>query len=133
MLLVRHASAGNRKKWDGDDSDRPLDERGQAQAFGLVERLRRYPLESILTSPGRRCVQTVEPLARSRGLELEVRPELGEDRQGTEGAALVRSLAGRDVLVCGHGGLEQTVPGAPKWNKGHALVLGPALEVVGAA
>ncbi|NUR75828.1 MAG: hypothetical protein HOQ28_06025, partial [Thermoleophilia bacterium] len=61
------------------------------------------------------------------------RPELGEDRQGTAGAALLRSLAGRDVVVCGHGGLERAVPDPPKWKKGDALVLGPALDVRGSA
>ncbi|NUR76504.1 MAG: NUDIX hydrolase, partial [Thermoleophilia bacterium] len=92
-LLVRHASAGNRDEWTGDDADRPLDERGRAQALGLVERLTPFRIERILTSPARRCVETVEPLARARGLDAELRPEHGEDRQGTEGAALLRSLA----------------------------------------
>jgi phosphohistidine phosphatase SixA len=133
MLLVRHASAGKRDKWQGDDSERPLDEHGRAQALELVGRLQPYPVERILTSPATRCVETVEPLARARGLQLDLRPELGEDRQGRDGAALLRSLAGEDVVVCGHGGLERAVPGAPRWKKGDALVLGPALELRGSA
>jgi phosphohistidine phosphatase SixA len=133
LLLVRHAWAGDRDKWEGDDRERPLDERGRRQAEDLVERLQPYPIEAILSSPARRCVETVEPLARARGLEIEVRPELSEDLQGTEGVALVRSLAGRDVVVCGHGGLERALPEAPKWKKGAVLVVGPALEVLGSA
>jgi 8-oxo-dGTP diphosphatase len=133
LLLVRHAWAGDRDKWEGDDRERPLDKRGRRQAEDLVERLQPYPIEAILSSPARRCVETVEPLARARGLEIEVRPELSEDLQGTEGVALVRSLAGRDVVVCGHGGLERALPEAPKWKKGAVLVVGPALDVLGSA
>jgi 8-oxo-dGTP diphosphatase len=133
LLLVRHAWAGDRDEWEGDDRERPLDKRGRRQAEELVERLQPYPLEAILSSPARRCLETVEPLARARGLEIEVRPELSEDLQDTDGVALVRSLAGRDVAVCGHGGLERALPEAPKWKKGAVLVVGPALEVLGSA
>jgi 8-oxo-dGTP diphosphatase len=130
LLLVRHAWAGDRDAWEGDDRDRPLDKRGRKQAKELVERLRPYPIEAILSSPARRCVETVEPLARARGLEIEQRPELSEQRQGTEGVALVRSLAGRDVVVCGHGGLERALPHAPKWKKGAVFVVGASLDVL---
>jgi phosphohistidine phosphatase SixA len=133
LLLIRHAWAGDRDEWEGDDRERPLDERGRRQAEELVERLQPYPIEAILSSPARRCVETVEPLARARGLEIEVRPELGEERQEVEGVALVRSLAGRDVAVCGHGGLEYSLPEPPKWKKAAVLIVGPALEVIGTA
>lgn len=131
LLLVRHASAGDRDEWDGDDRDRPLDDRGRKQAEELVERLRPYAIEAILSSPARRCVETVEPLARARGLVIEERPELSEELQQTEGIVLVRSVAGRDVVVCGHGGLERALPEAPTWKKGAVLVVGPALDVRG--
>lgn len=130
LLLVRHAWAGDRDVWEGDDRERPLDDRGRKQAEELVERLRPYPIEAILSSPARRCVETVEPLAKARGLEIEQRPELSEERQATEGFPLVRSLAGRDVVVCGHGGLEHALPAAPKWKKCAVLVVGPGLEVL---
>ena len=90
MLLVRHAWAGSRDDWEGDDRERPLDERGVEQARELVERLAPFTITRILSSPYRRCVETVEPLARARGLEIEQRPELGEERQMTDGIALVR-------------------------------------------
>ena len=130
LLLVRHASAGDRAAWEGDDRDRPLDERGRRDASELVARLESLRIEAILTSPYRRCLETVGPLARARLLEIDVREELGEEHQGDEGVALVRSLAGRDVVVCGHGGLESVVPDAPKWKKGAVFVLGPDLELL---
>jgi hypothetical protein len=75
-------------------------------------------------------VETVTPLARARGLEIDAREELGEQLQGEHGTALVRSLAGQDVVVCGHGGLDWVVSGAPKWKKGAVFVLGPDLELL---
>jgi len=130
LLLVRHASAGDRLAWVGDDRDRPLDERGRRDAKELVARLAGFELEAILTSPYLRCLETVEPLAQARKLELDVREELGVERQWTDGVALVRSLAGRDVAICGHGGLESVVQAAPKWKKGAVFVLGAELELL---
>jgi 8-oxo-dGTP diphosphatase len=131
LLLVRHAWAGEREGYDGRDFDRPLDDRGRAQAQHLVELLAPYAIEKILTSPFVRCVETVEPLAEARGLTLESRHELSEEWHATEGFDLVRSLAGQDVVVCGHGGLDDAVPGAPpRWKKGMVFVLGPKLELL---
>lgn len=130
LLLVRHASAGERGAWGADDSLRPLDTRGEERAHALVALLAERPIDEILTSPFTRCVQTVAPLAAARGLELSLREELGEERQSTDGIALVRSLAGRDVVVCGHGGLEAAIPGAPRWRKGDVFVVDDALRIV---
>ena len=38
----------------------------------LVVRLEDYPIERILCSPSLRCVQTVQPLAGDRFLEIEL-------------------------------------------------------------
>ena len=130
LLLVRHAWAGDRTTWEGDDRERPLDDRGRRDAGALVELLARFEIEAILTSPYRRCVETVAPLAAARNLEPDVRDELGEERQWRDGSALVGSLAGRDVAVCGHGGLDSVVTAAPKWKKGAVFVLGPELELL---
>ena len=105
LLVIRHARAGERSEWQGDDRKRPLDEKGRRQADALVTELAPFPITRILSSPYDRCVQTVEPLAAARGLEIELRDELGEERQSSEGVALVRSLAGDDVAACVHGGL----------------------------
>ncbi len=130
LLLVRHATAGERGAWGADDRERPLDTRGEERAHALVALLAERPIDEILTSPFTRCVQTVAPLAAARGLELSLREELGEERQSTDGIALVRSLAGRDVVVCGHGGLEAAIPDAPSWHKGDVFVVDDALRIV---
>ncbi len=130
MLLVRHARAGDRAAWTGDDGLRPLDAKGRRRAEELVPLLAGRAVEEIHTSPALRCVQTVAPLAAALSLELRLREELGEELQWTAGAALVRSLAGREVVVCGHGGLEQALVEPPRWRKGAVLVVDASLRVV---
>lgn len=131
VLLVRHASAGDRAAWPGNDSERPLDDRGIAQADKLVELLAPFEIDAIYTSPYRRCAQTVAPLAVARTLAVENRDELGETEAYERGAEFVRSLALRHVVVCGHGGLESLVLGdGPRWRKGETLVLDERLRVV---
>lgn len=121
-LLIRHARAGNRSEWQGDDRRRPLDERGRLQAEALVDALDRFAITRILSSPYDRCVQTVEPLAADRGLEIELHRELGEDHQHMNGAALARQLVGEDVALCVHGGLSDAAFGE-RQKKGETLVL----------
>jgi phosphohistidine phosphatase SixA len=122
LLLIRHASAGERDEWVGDDRRRPIDKRGRKQARRLVDLLAPYPVERIVSSPADRCVQTVEPLADARGLTIEVREGLWEDEQDTEGVDLVRSLAASDVAVSCHGGISEALIGEGQ-KKGEAIVL----------
>jgi 8-oxo-(d)GTP phosphatase len=129
LLLLRHASAGDRETWSGDDRKRPLDERGRRQSGGLIELLEPFAIDAIFTSPYVRCVETVTPLARARGLSVEQREELGEELQSSAGAELVQALRERDVVVCGHGGLEAVLEDAPKWKKGAVFVVSPELRV----
>ena len=108
-----------------------MDDRGIAQAQGLVDLLAPFEITAIYTSPYRRCVETVEPLARARGLAVTETDELGEADAHERGGDFVRSLARRDVLVCGHGGLESVVlVDPPRWRKGEVLVLDEHLRVV---
>jgi phosphohistidine phosphatase SixA len=128
LLLIRHASAGKRAEWEGDDRKRPLDECGRRQAETLVQALARYSFERILSSPYDRCVETVEPLATARGLAVELRDELGDGR-ADDGAALVRSVTGEPVALCVHGGLSEVLVGTHQ-KKGETVVLGDELRVI---
>jgi len=130
LVIVRHGSAGDRAEWDGDDRDRPLDDRGRGQAQELVLRLEPFPIGAIYSSPARRCVETVEPLAGAHGLAVIECGELGEGRQWEEGGRLLGKLAAQDVVVCGHGGLEQALHSPRKWRKGAAFVLDERLRIV---
>ena len=104
VYLVRHASAGKRSEWEGDDRLRPLDPRGFEQVERIVEELRQASFERIQSSPYVRCVQTVEPLADVRGLTVEVEDALAEGAGADAALALFRRV-GADLVACVHGDL----------------------------
>lgn len=99
VLLVRHAFAGDRSKWAGDDRLRPLDERGRLQAEGLVRILSRFEVREIVSADFVRCVETVAPLAEAMGLAIKEEPllsELGYPGHERETADMVRRLGSYD-------------------------------------
>jgi phosphohistidine phosphatase SixA len=103
VLLVRHARAGEREEWEGDDRLRPLDERGQRQAALLARILRDEGATQLLSSPYVRCTQTFEPAA-AQGLPLELREELAEGGVRDDILDLLRSLSPEGVpALCTHG------------------------------
>ena len=51
LFLVRHAKAGARAEWRGDDRDRPLSVKGERQANRLVAAFRGKAVDRILSSP----------------------------------------------------------------------------------
>ncbi|HZU74279.1 MAG TPA: phosphoglycerate mutase family protein [Acidimicrobiales bacterium] len=134
VVLLRHASAGERGDFDGEDLLRPLDALGRQQAAAVVAALAQLPVSRILSSPARRCVETAEPLARDRGLTVETTPDLWESCT-EEAVGLIRSLAGTDVVACTHGDIVPAVldhvsrfdgvvfPANPRFPKGSAWVL----------
>jgi phosphohistidine phosphatase SixA len=76
VLLLRHASAGERLSSPTVDCFRQLDQAGRADARQLVWALADQRIERVLTSPLARCVETVIPIAESRRLVVERRDEL---------------------------------------------------------
>src|SRR5437868_1792545 len=71
VFLVRHADAKSRANWPGDDVDRPLTRKGEAQAWGLVDLLHHSRIKRILSSPAVRCIETVKPLASKVGVPVK--------------------------------------------------------------
>jgi 8-oxo-dGTP diphosphatase len=109
VLLVRHGSAGDRASWVGRDELRPLDQDGVRQAERLAEVLPLFGPQRIVSSDQVRCMQTVQPLARRLGMDIEVEPALSEHAHAdnrARGAAAIRHLAasGQTVVTCGQGG-----------------------------
>jgi len=78
FYIVRHAKAGSRSHWSGDDRLRPLSKKGHQQADELVKILEPFPVSTIFSSPYLRCVQTVEPLARVRRIAIKSTASLEE-------------------------------------------------------
>jgi 8-oxo-dGTP diphosphatase len=104
VLFIRHAAAGDRSRWDEDDTLRPLTKHGREQATGLVAQLADYPIVRVLSSPFLRCVESVEPLAAARGLAVETDDALAEG-DSRPALALVRRLLdeGVSAALCSHG------------------------------
>jgi 8-oxo-dGTP diphosphatase len=123
VLLIRHAHAGTRGDWLGEDKLRPLTQKGFRQAVSLVRRLDGWAPARILSSPYVRCVQTVLPLADDRGVKVEEVDELAEGA-GRAALELVRGLADRPVALCTHGDVIPDVLIALADE--HRLDLGPA-------
>jgi 8-oxo-dGTP diphosphatase len=101
--VVRHAKAGDRSDWTGDDRMRPLNKAGERQAEALASMLEREPVDKILSSGYLRCVQTVEPLATRRKLTVDPVKEL-EEGAGADGVLrLMKKFSGRSLVLCTHG------------------------------
>jgi len=72
LILLRHASAGCKADWPGDDLSRPLDERGAADAQTLAGLMSCFaPVARVISSPALRCSDTVRPYAAGFGGAVE--------------------------------------------------------------
>ena len=103
LVLVRHAKAVSRATWGyGINSEltRPLVMgRGQAQARDVAALLSAYGVGQLVSSPWRRCVDTLAPYAHGCGLDLHT------DEAFTEVSALtapeLMQASFRDLLERG--------------------------------
>jgi 8-oxo-(d)GTP phosphatase len=116
LILVRHASAGHRSNWAGDDRLRPLDAEGVADAAMLADLLACFaPRALVISSPARRCTESLRPYAAAFGGSVEAEAVLAvpgrtadspSDR--TDPADTLRHLfgylvaVGQPAVVCLH-------------------------------
>ena len=121
VVLLRHASAGDRREWHGDDQLRPLDDRGRRQALALRE-LEGRGITRIVSSPYVRCVETVEPLATTLGLAIDVDGRLAEGADPEDALALLAELDGG--VACTHGDVIEGLLGH-SLKKGAGAVVEP--------
>jgi phosphohistidine phosphatase SixA len=119
VVLLRHAWAGHRESWDGDDVLRPLDERGRKQALAL----RGLDVDRIVSSHYVRCIETVVPLAATRMRTIEIDRRLAEGA-GRSALELLAELDGG--VACTHGDVVHDLLGRGL-QKGEAAVV----DVVG--
>ena len=135
IYLVRHAKAGERHVWDGDDRLRPLSGRGHLQARGLLEVIADAPFERLLSSPYVRCMETVVPLSGERGVAIEPVDALAEGATLEEALALVQKHTTHGAVLCTHGDVIPMllqhyaehgvdIGAAPQWPKGSTWALG---------
>jgi 8-oxo-dGTP pyrophosphatase MutT (NUDIX family) len=87
VLLVRHARAGHREAYAGNDIHRPLDAKGRKQAQALVGELLPFGPGEVHSAPLERCVATVAPLAELLGTAVSMEPLLAEEAYRDDPAA----------------------------------------------
>jgi phosphohistidine phosphatase SixA len=127
IILVRHAQAGSRSSWRGDDLVRPLTREGRRQAADLVEVLAEIPIESIRSSPYLRCMETVAPIAARLGLPVISDASLAEGHT-MAGLDVVRSAAADTVVMCFHGDVIPNVLNALATSDGLDLGRSPRCQ-----
>jgi phosphohistidine phosphatase SixA/8-oxo-dGTP pyrophosphatase MutT (NUDIX family) len=137
IVLVRHARAGKRSEWTGDDRDRPLERAGRRQAARLADFLSYFAADRIVSADRARCVQTVELLSRRTGVPVEIAPLFSDESFVERPSAATRELLalgkpGSAVVVVSQGtaipGLLSALPIEPPpvdvtTRKGAAWVL----------
>ena len=133
LYLVRHAKAGSRRDFAGNDRLRPLSPSGRRQAEGLVSPLTEAGVKTLVSSPYLRCVETLAPTAKAIGVPVEVDERLSEGRSYV-GVLELFETSPDATAVCSHGdvipetiaalqrrGCEITTP--PDWRKASVWVL----------
>lgn len=103
VYLIRHGHAGSRWQWDGDDDERPLTDKGRRQAAALAAHLCDGGIGRVLSSPSRRCIQTVEPLAEHHGVSVELSPALYEGADPDRTLEMLFELAPSNPVLASHG------------------------------
>lgn len=112
--LIRHAHAGSRSDWSGDDSQRPLSKKGRAQSEVIADALLTELAAvadghggavELWSSPFVRCVQTLEPLGDRLDLKVSSVEGLAEGGGGAAALDLLLAAAGAGtaVVACSHG------------------------------
>lgn len=108
IIALRHTKAIGRDEWDGKDTDRPLAPRGRKQAHAIVGPLLAFGTRRIVSSPAKRCVKTVAPLAAALGRTITKTPLISQDawEDGKSDARTVvgeRVRARKPAVLCSHG------------------------------
>lgn len=134
IVLLRHAKAGRRAQWPGDDRLRPLDKAGRHQARDLATFLSAFTPVRVVSADRVRCVQTVEPFAVAAGMDLAITPAFSDesyldDPEATRTELLALAKSAPAAVVCSQGiavpGLVADFTGLedPPARKGAAWVL----------
>lgn len=133
LVVVRHGeSEGNRDHRFIGHSQSRLTHRGRLQADAVSTRLGNEEITRIVTSDLVRCVETVTPLARETGVEIETNPYLREVNNGEWTGLLPEEIASRwpglweDYV----GGVDVQRPSGERWADVAARVLPVAKELV---
>lgn len=102
IYLVRHAKAGERRTWEGDDVERPLSKKGWRQSAAIAKRLKKHGATALYSSSYVRCMQTLEPLGELIDQPVRKEKRLFEDEPFEPVLELLAEVENGAVL-CSHG------------------------------
>ena len=107
IIIQRHGAARSRSKWKKGEKSRPLNSKGKKQAKALPDLIDAFDPGRVLSSPWKRCRDTVEPFTRLEGLKIATKDELSEaghrDHPSRATAMIERVLGeARGTVVCTH-------------------------------
>jgi 8-oxo-dGTP diphosphatase len=107
VVLLRHATAGERLTDPGADRSRALDEHGERQAAALAPLLALFGPARLVSAEPLRCQQTLAELAFRRNQKVEMDQRFNEDASPGDAAQAIRRLASTDqaAVVCSQGKL----------------------------
>ncbi|MFE9103633.1 NUDIX hydrolase [Actinomadura geliboluensis] len=104
LVILRHASAGEKREWLEADELRPLDAPGRREAAALAGLLHAYGPMRVVSSATARCLETVLPYARATRAPIATDAAFTIGDTGPEEAVdRLLSLAGTGAVVCTHG------------------------------
>ena len=117
VLVVRHATAGSKSRYRGDDRKRPLDKRGRAQAESLVGQLLAYGARELFAADRVRCHQTLDPLAEELGVAVHTETALtaeayADDRKTARHRVLDIAATANHPVICTQG---EVIPDLIAW------------------
>jgi probable phosphoglycerate mutase len=84
VYFVRHGESVGNKSGLHQKEDMPLSETGRLQAEKIAERLRKYKIDLIFTSPIQRTKETAGIISKSLDIPVEVMDELAEAKGPSE-------------------------------------------------
>lgn len=111
VIVLRHAKAMARSDWKGgktvDDGMRPLHEFGKLQAKAIVPTLLAYSPSVIVSSPWKRCRDTVLPYSKKTThpiIERHQLSELGNAKRPSRTSDIVDDYMhkNKSYLICSH-------------------------------
>ncbi|WP_038373660.1 NUDIX hydrolase [Brachybacterium phenoliresistens] len=119
IVIQRHAAALSRAKWRKGEKSRPLNSKGKQQAKALPPVIDAFDPGRVVTSPWKRCRDTVEPFAKLGGMDIVEKPELTEaghaDHPSRTRAVMDRVLQeAQPTVVCTHRPVLPTVIAAAR-------------------
>jgi len=104
LYLLRHAHAGDPSAWEGDDSARPLSEKGrrQSERLGVFMAERGFSADALVTSPKLRALQTAELFGARLSLPVAEDRRLAGPLDLDGLAAVIDAAGGGRVVLVGH-------------------------------